>query len=78
MATTGAQKNRGIQEAVQPEVFLPHSITRGGSRLIIMRSAIDPNLIVQAVRNEIHAVDRSVASTTIKKDEDVRCNLFSS
>jgi len=69
-------KNRGIQEPVQPEVFLPHTITGRGGRLIIVRSAIDPSLIVQAVRNEIHAVDRSVASTTIIMDDWLRTRPF--
>jgi len=69
-------KNRGVQEPAQPEVFLPHTLTGRGGRLIIVRSAIDPSRIVQAVRNEIHAVDRSVASTTIIMDDWLRTYPF--
>jgi ABC-type antimicrobial peptide transport system permease subunit len=44
--------------------------------MIIVRSAIDPSRIVQAVRNEIHAVDRNVASTTILMDDWLRTRQF--
>jgi len=69
-------KNRGIQGPIQPEVFLPFTLTGRGSRLIIVRSAIDANQIVQAVRNEIHAVDRRVASTAIIMDDWLRTRTF--
>jgi putative ABC transport system permease protein len=69
-------KNRGIQDPIQPEVFLPYTLTGRGGRLIIVRSAIDPSRIVQAVRNEIHAVDRSVASSPIIMDELLRTRQF--
>jgi putative ABC transport system permease protein len=69
-------KNLGVQEPVQPEVFLPHTLTGRGGRLIIVRSAMDPSRIVQSVRNEIHAVDRSVASTAIIMDDWLRTGAF--
>jgi putative ABC transport system permease protein len=69
-------KNRGIQEPVQPEVFLPHAITGRGGRVIIARSSIDPSRIVQDIRKEIHAVDRSVASNPIIMDEWLRTRAF--
>jgi putative ABC transport system permease protein len=69
-------KNRGIQDPIQPEVFLPYTLTGRGGRMIIVRSAIDPSRIVQAVRNEIHAVDRNVASTTILMDDWLRTRQF--
>jgi putative ABC transport system permease protein len=72
-------KNRGIQEPIQPEVYLPLTLTRRGGRLIIARTAIEPGRLVQAVRNEIHAVDRGaagVASTAIIMDDWLRTYPF--
>jgi putative ABC transport system permease protein len=65
-------KNRGIQEPIQPEIFLPTTLTGRGNRLIIVRSAVDPSRIVQAVRDEIHAVDRGATSRAIIMDDWLR------
>src|SRR5262245_34553410 len=69
-------KNRGIQEPVQPEVLLPHTLSGRGGSLILLRSTIDPSRIVQAARNEIHAVDRRVASSAIIMDDWLRLRSF--
>jgi hypothetical protein len=57
-------------------VYLPLTLTGKGGRLIIVRSSIDPNLIVQAIRNEISAVDRGVAIDPIIFDEGLSKWLF--
>jgi putative ABC transport system permease protein len=71
-------KNRGfqVQGQIQPEVILPHTISGMGGRLIILRSAIDPSQIVQAVRREIHAVDRTVAIFPRIMDDWLRTGPF--
>ena len=56
-------KNRGIQEPPMPEAFVPYTITGAFERGILVRTAGDPNAMLNAVRREIWAVDRNVALT---------------
>ena len=56
-------KNQGIQEAVIPEVFIPYTITGAYERGVLVRTAREPLAMLNAVRREIWAVDRSVALT---------------
>ncbi|MBO0723413.1 MAG: ABC transporter permease, partial [Blastocatellia bacterium] len=69
-------KNRGIQEPIQPEVILPLTLSGRGGRLIIVRSSIEPTLIVPAIRKEIRAVDRGVAIYPIIMDDWLSKYLF--
>jgi putative ABC transport system permease protein len=57
-------KNRGIDQAVQPEAFMPYTITGSFDRGIVLRTAGEPLALVQSVRREIWAQDRNVAVTT--------------
>lgn len=54
-------KNRGLQEPVMPEAFLPYTISGFGDRGILVRTAVDPNSLLNSVRREIWSVDRNVA-----------------
>jgi putative ABC transport system permease protein len=56
-------KNRGIQEPPMPEAFIPYTITGAFQRGILVRTAADPNALLNAVRREIWTVDRNVALT---------------
>jgi putative ABC transport system permease protein len=56
-------KNQGIQEATIPEVFIPYTITGSYERGVLVRTAREPLAMLNAVRHEIWAVDRSVALT---------------
>jgi predicted permease len=56
-------KNRGIQEAPLPEVIVPYTITGAYDRAIIVKTVGEPGALVNNVRREIWAVDRSVALT---------------
>ena len=56
-------KNQGIQEPVIPEVFIPYTLTGFYERGILIRTAVAPLSLENAVRREIWAVDRSVALT---------------
>ena len=56
-------KNNGLQDPVQPEVWLPYTVTGYAERGILVRTAGDPDLMMNAVRQEIWATDRSVALT---------------
>jgi putative ABC transport system permease protein len=56
-------KNRGIEEVVFPEAFMPYSVTGAFDRGILMRTTGDPTVMVNTVRREIWAVDSNVAVT---------------
>src|SRR5207249_9342782 len=56
-------KNQGIQEPPLPEVLVPYTITGAFERGILVRTAGNPNAMLNSVRREIWAVDRNVALT---------------
>jgi putative ABC transport system permease protein len=56
-------KNQGIQEPPLPEMFIPYAVTGAFERGILVRTSKDPLPMLNAVRREIWAVDRSVALT---------------
>jgi putative ABC transport system permease protein len=56
-------KNQGIEEPVNPEVFVPYTLTGGFERGILVRTQGDPEALINSVRREIWAVDRNVALT---------------
>lgn len=56
-------KNQGLQDPVTPEVWVPYTVTGTFERGILVRTAGDPSAMLNAVRQEIWATDRSVALT---------------
>jgi len=54
-------RNKGLQEPVEPEVWLPYTLTGSGQRGILVRTVNDPMSLMDSVRREVWAVDRSVA-----------------
>jgi putative ABC transport system permease protein len=56
-------KNSGVQDPVRPEMFIPYTITGSFERGILVRTAQDPLLMLNVVRNEIWSVDHNVALT---------------
>jgi putative ABC transport system permease protein len=56
-------KNRGLQEPVEPEVWVPYTVTGSAARGVLVRTAQEPMSMMNAVRQEIWATDRSVALT---------------
>jgi predicted permease len=56
-------KNRGIQEPPMPEAFVPYTVTGAFMRGILVRTHGAPEALLNSVRREIWAVDRSVALT---------------
>jgi putative ABC transport system permease protein len=56
-------KNDGLQEPVRPEVWVPYTVTGAFERGILVRTASEPLSMLNAVRQEIWATDRSVALT---------------
>jgi putative ABC transport system permease protein len=56
-------RNKGLQEPTQPEVWLPYTLTGSGQRGVLVRTANDPLSLMDSLRREVWAVDRSVALT---------------
>ena len=56
-------KNQGIQDPAIPEAFIPYSVTGAFQRGILVRTAGEPERLVNSVRREIWAIDRNVALT---------------
>ena len=54
-------KNRGLQEPIEPEAWVPYTITATGARGILVRTAQDPLALLNSVQHEIWATDSGVA-----------------
>lgn len=63
-------KNQGIQQPVNPEVWVPYTITGAFERGILVRTSKAPLAMLNTVRREIWAVDRNVALTLTGTLED--------
>ena len=63
-------KNQGLQDPVLPELWIPYTVTGFGERGVLVRTSGDPMALLNAVRNEIWAVDRNVALTLTATLED--------
>ncbi len=56
-------KNRGIQDAPDPEAFMPYTVTGAFQRTLLVRTAGPPAAMAETVRREVWNVDRGVAVT---------------
>lgn len=56
-------KNRGLEEPIEPEVWIPYTVTGSAFRGILVRTEKEPMSMLNAVEKEIWATDRNVALT---------------
>jgi putative ABC transport system permease protein len=56
-------KNNGLQDPVQPEIWVPYTMTGSAARGLLVRTGPDPMTMVNAIRHEIWATDSNVALT---------------
>lgn len=55
-------RNRGLHMPVEPEVWVPYTITGGSEeRVLMVRTSQDPGTMMNAVRQEVWATDPGVA-----------------
>jgi putative ABC transport system permease protein len=52
-------RNRGPEEPIAPEVFIPYT-TRLGFPRILVRTSTDPHLVAKAIRGEIRTINSNV------------------
>jgi putative ABC transport system permease protein len=63
VGVVGDVLNRGMQQPVEPEVWIPATVTGSGLRGILVRTSTDPMGAMNEVRRAVWATDRSVALT---------------
>jgi putative ABC transport system permease protein len=63
IGVAGDVKNQGLQDPTLPALWVPYTITGMGDRGVLMRTAGDPNAMLNSLRREVWAVDRGVALT---------------
>jgi putative ABC transport system permease protein len=56
-------KNRGLQDPVEPEIWVPFTVTGSAFRGILVRTAGEPLIMMNAVQHEIWTTDANVAVT---------------
>src|SRR5258705_116348 len=56
-------KNNGLKDPVQPEIWVPYTITGSGARDLLVRTGPEPMTMMNAIRHEIWATDSNVALT---------------
>ena len=56
-------KNQGLQDPVEPEIWVPYTVTGSAFRGILVRTANEPMAMMNTVQREIWATDRNVAVT---------------
>ncbi|MBA0087333.1 MAG: ABC transporter permease, partial [Acidobacteria bacterium Pan2503] len=54
-------RNRGLQEPIEPQAWLPYSIGATGAQALMVRTSQDPATIINEVRREVWAVDSGPA-----------------
>ena len=54
-------RNRGLTEPINPEVWIPYTVTGSAMRCLLVRTANDPSTMIKTVAREIWAADPSVA-----------------
>jgi putative ABC transport system permease protein len=58
-------KNHGLQEPIEPEIWVPYTVTGAAERGIMVRTTQEPLSMLKAVQQEIWATDRGVALTLV-------------
>jgi putative ABC transport system permease protein len=56
-------KNRGLQEPIEPEIWVPYTVTGSAFRGILVRTEKEPLTMLNAVEQQIWATDPNVAVT---------------
>jgi predicted permease len=57
----GDAKNRGLQGQPESEIYLPSTISADASRALIVRTTLNPNSVLESIRQAVAAVDPNVA-----------------
>jgi putative ABC transport system permease protein len=56
-------KNHGLQDPVEPEMWVPYTMIGSAARGLLVRTGADPATMINAIRHEIWSTDSNVALT---------------
>jgi predicted permease len=54
-------KNRGIRQTPAPEAFVPYTVIASGGSVILVRTAIQPDAMISAIRQTVWAEDSNLS-----------------
>jgi predicted permease len=63
-------KNRGVEDAAVPAVYIPFSVTGAYGRSFLIRTSGPPTSVIPAVRQQLWAADKSVVITDVRTLSD--------
>lgn len=61
VGVVGDARNHGMESAITPEAFIPHTITSLAGDSILFRTAVRPESIVPNVRQAVSSIDANIA-----------------
>ena len=61
VGVVGDARNHGLESAITPEAFIPHTITSLAGDSILFRTAVRPESIVPNVRQAVSSIDANIA-----------------
>jgi len=61
IGAVGDVTNRGLQTSIEPEVWVPYTISAAGPQVVIVRTSQDPETMMNAVQQEVWNTDSGVA-----------------
>jgi putative ABC transport system permease protein len=61
VGVVGDVTNLGLQAPTEPEVWIPYTVTGSGAQVLMVRTARDPALMMNAMRQAVWATDSDVA-----------------
>ena len=67
----GSVKQFGLDEAEQPEIYIPHAQTPMAGMTFVVHTAVEPTTLADAVRREVRALDPSLPVTALEPLETV-------
>jgi putative ABC transport system permease protein len=63
IGVVGDIHNDGLENAPLPQAYIPYTITAYENRALLIRTAVDPLLLVKNIQEQVWAVDHNVALT---------------
>ena len=61
IGVVGDVTNRGLQAPIEPELWIPYSLTSMPPQVLVVRTAQDPGTMLDVVRKQVWATDSGVA-----------------
>ena len=66
IGVVGSARNRGVQEAPDPAMYIPYNMVSVPGAVFLLRTTVEPHSIVRAARERVRAVDPALPVTQIR------------